>query len=111
MDKAAFLERARAAGLPQDDVDVPGIGTVRVRALSRAEALTLPDGWEKEAHVLAIGIVSPSFSVSEIKALLGETAAGVLQAASIRIAELSGMLEETPKAAYKSDGDGTGAGV
>lgn len=106
--------------LPEDDVDVPGLGTVRVRALSRAEALHVQaatDVAERDRRIIAQGLVDP---VLVIPGLLHEPGgksckacadAGRVQQASPakelepvtdRIAELSGMLEESAKEAVKT---------
>lgn len=99
--------------LPTDVVPVGDKGHVRVRALTREEARSLNDlpARDKEAHMLAIGITEPQLSVSDIKAWQVDSPAGELQEATVRIGELSGMLEDSAKAAYKSDGDGPDAGV
>lgn len=114
MDKSLLLNQS-AENLPQDDVEVLGIGTVRVRALSRAEALRLENagsGATREAQILSWGIVDPVLTVAEVNQWLANSPAGQAQDVSIRIAQLSGMLEEdAPKAAYKSDGDRPDAGV
>ena len=113
MDKATLLNRT-AADLPEDDVEIPDLGTVRVRALSRAEALKLENAGSaamREAQILSWGMVDPVMTVAEVNHWLATSPAGEAQDVSTRIAELSGMLEDSAKAAYKSDGDGTGAGV
>lgn len=98
--------------LAEEDFDIDGVGTIRIRALSRAEALKLPDNQsESEAVILSRGIVDPVLTVHEVKRWLEASPAGELQAVSQRIAQLSGMLEDSAKAAYKSDGDGSDAGV
>jgi hypothetical protein len=104
-------EALQTRPLATDVVPIPAAGgAVRVRALTRDEALSLPDNErEKEAHVLALGIVEPALSVSEVKEWLRTSPAGELQAVSVRIAQLSGMLPDSAKETYKSDGDGSDA--
>lgn len=113
MDKATLLSRS-AEDLPQDDVPIPGVGTMRVRALSRAEALRLENAGSsatREAQILSWGIVDPVLTVAEVNQWLATSPAGEAQPVSQKIAELSGMLEDSAKSAYKSNGDGTDAGV
>ena len=100
------------ARLPREEFTVDGQGDVTIRALSRAEALTLPDDEvDKEAHMLSLALVDPAFTVTEARQWLSASPAGELQGLSRRIAELSGMLEDSAKAAYKSDGDEPEPGV
>jgi len=99
--------------LPEDDLEL-AIGTVRVRALSRREAIRLEDCTDeasKQATIIAWGLVDPVLTVAEVMRWMDATPAGELQPVGTRIAELSGLLEDAPKAAYKSDGDEPDAGV
>lgn len=97
--------------LKEDDVEIEGIGMVRVRALSRLEAATLPETnkSDREAHILAMGLTNPKMSVSEIKAWQAAAPAGELNVVAQRIGELSGLLETSGTDAYKSDGEPSGA--
>lgn len=107
MDKAKLF----AVALPEGSVGVPGAGTVRVRGLSRAEVLAATDlssKVERERRMLALGMLDPE--------LTEEEAAGWMQAATTeairpvvdKIAELSGLLDDAGKAAYKSVPDESG---
>jgi hypothetical protein len=85
-----------AARLPEDDVEIPGVGTVRVRALSRAEALKVQrlGKAEKDAHTIALGMVDPPMSVTDVQRWAESSPAGEMEAVGRRIAELSGVLTE-----------------
>lgn len=110
MDKDLLFK----ARLPEDDVDLPGVGIVRVRGLNRDESIAVAkivDLADRERHMLAIGLVDPRMSVSEVKRWGQAATGGELEKVSRRIGELSGMLEGADKAAYKSDGDGPEPGV
>lgn len=110
MDKALLFEPR----LPEEDFPIPGVGTVRVRGLNRDETVAvgkLEDAAERDRHIIAIGMVDPKLSVSEVKRWGSAATGGELEKVSRKIAELSGMLEGSDKTAYKSDGDGPGAGV
>lgn len=110
MDKAKLLApRAKtASGFPEDDVEVPGMGTVRVRGLSRDETIDLQvlvGSKATECAVIALGLVDPVMTEDEVAEWQHVGLAGELEPVSTKIAELSGMLEDSAKAAYKSDGD------
>lgn len=100
--------------LPEEDFPIPGVGVVRVRGLNRDETVAigkLEDAAERDRHIIAIGMVDPKLSVSEVKRWGSAATGGELESVSRKIAELSGMLEGSAKAAYKSDGSGSSAGV
>lgn len=89
--------------LPEDDVEVPGIGTVRVRGLSRTEALHCrgtSDLVAVERRMLAAGLVDPVLSENEVKRWQEASPAGELEALTLKISELSGMTETAAKEAY-----------
>ncbi len=108
-DNRPKIDKATVAQprLAEEDFEVDGVGWVRIRALSRSQALRLednPSAREKDAQILAWGIVDPLFTVAEINQWLDNSAAGELEPLSKRIAVISKMLEDAPKAAYKSNG-------
>lgn len=107
LDKAALLA---PVDLDEDDVAIPRLGgSVRVRGLSRLDAAKLANvsGIDREAHILAMGLVDPAMSVSEVKQWMAGAPAGEFNPVAERIGELSGLLESSEKDAYKSDGGGT----
>lgn len=90
--------------LPVADVEVPGIGTVRVRGLNRAEAMAVQGAKGTEAterKILALGMVDPELTESEVGQWMKAAPAGELQPVSEKIAELSGMLDGSAKEAVK----------
>lgn len=110
MDKEALF-RPR---LPEDDVEVPGVGTVRVRALSRIEAMHVqaangPEATER--RILAAGLVDPTLTEAEAGKWQKAAPAGELEPVTTRIAELSGMAPDSDKETYKSFRDEPDAGV
>lgn len=66
IDKDSFLKPL----LPEKDVDLPGLGTVRVRGLSRAEAVRLAevkgDTPKLECRILSYGLVDPVLTADEL---------------------------------------------
>ncbi|RKF24140.1 hypothetical protein [Micromonospora globbae] len=100
MDKAALF----APRLPEDDVEVPGVGRVRVRGLNRSEAMAvgkIEDAALKDLNIIAMGMVAPKLSVSEVRRWGEAAPAGELEVVSRRIAQLSGMLPDSAKEAVK----------
>lgn len=94
--------------LPEADVDVPGVGTVRVRALSRVEALSIQnvkDGPGRveaiERKMLALALVDPELTEAEVGKWQKASAAGELEPVTNKISELSGMTDDAAKAVYK----------
>jgi len=110
MDKELLLKPR----LPEADVEVPGIGTVRVRGLNRVEALHVQsaDGPEPmERRLLSLGMVDPTLSESEAGRWMKGSPAGEIEPVTTKIAELSGMYQGADKEAYKSVRDGSEPGV
>jgi hypothetical protein len=103
ISKEQLLKQA----LPEEEVDLPGRGTVRVRSLTRAEALQVNAAGPYDAEVIALtaGLVDPVLTADEVRQLLDATAATELQPAVDAIMRLSGMVE----GAQKSGGAGPDA--
>ena len=100
MDKELLLKPR----LPEADVEVPGIGTVRVRGLNRAEAMQVQAAKGVEAterRILALGMVDPALTEAEAGQWQKNAPAGEIEPVSRRIAELSGMFDGADKQAYK----------
>lgn len=91
--------------LTEADVEIPGVGTVRVRALNRAEAMRVESTKGTEARervILALGMVDPELTEAEVGRWQTAAPAGELQPVAVRIAELSGLLEAAPKEAMQT---------
>lgn len=112
MDKA-LLTRGGAGpvGLPQDDVDIPGVGTVRVRAMNRGELLHAGKLNEAkgqqamEAYVLSSCLVDPEMSLDDVAAWQTSGAAMECQPVVAKINELSGVGKGAAKSDLHGDGD------
>lgn len=90
--------------LPEADVVLPGIGTVRVRGLSRTEALHCRETTDLvtvERRMLALGLVDPVLTENEVKRWQESSPAGELEELTLRISELSGMTPGAAKEAYR----------
>lgn len=92
-DKERFLK----ARLPEKDVDIPGVGTVRVRGLSRAEAGKLKgfldDPEAGEVFVLTAGLIDPALSEGEVREWLAGAPTDEVESVTNAILGLSGLLD------------------
>jgi hypothetical protein len=90
--------------LPEADVEVEGIGIVRVRGLNRMEAMlaqAAADPAEIERKILSFGMVDPELTEAEVKLWQKASTAGEIEPVSSKIAELSGMLSSSAKEAVR----------
>lgn len=100
--------------LPEDEIPIPGVGTVRVRGLNRDESVSvakIEDVALRDRHIIAIGMVDPRLSVSEVERWGKAATGGELEKVSRKIAELSGMLDDSAKEAVKNFRGEPGDGV
>lgn len=86
--------------LEERDVEL-SIGTVRVRAMTRAEATRFKgeheDVGKLERQMLAVALVDPVLTEDEVGRWQDAAPAGELQDVVDVVVELSGMLKETGK--------------
>lgn len=105
MDKATLLKNRTA----EREVEIEGVGTVRIRALTRREALQLQGKEmpieEMERKMLAFSMVDPVLTEDEVRQWQEASPVGEIQVVSEAIAELSGMDLTAAKDAYKSAGE------
>lgn len=96
--------------LPEDDVPLPGVGTVRVRGLSRAEVLTAREESTSgfEVRMLALGMVDPQLTEAEAARWQKAAPAGELKPVTEAILALSGMGQGADKSGLPGDGDEPG---
>lgn len=95
MDKAKLLQRLGA----KLDVEIPDVGTVTVRGLTRAEvkaANEYPED-DRDLHYLAAGMVDPKMTIDEVKQWLDAAPASDYVVVMRAIAELSGIDEGAQK--------------
>lgn len=98
------LEQLFKPRLPEADVDIPGVGTVRVRGLNRVEAMKVQAAKGPEATervILALGMVDPPMTEADAGRWQKAAPAGEIEPVSTKIAELSGMLDTSAKEAMK----------
>jgi hypothetical protein len=100
-DKATLLA-SRGIGLVSVPLD--GIGEVKVRPLTRAEALGIEgehDAADVEVIILGLALVEPRLSEDEIRQWQKVAPAGELQPVVNAILRASGMEQDAPKRAVK----------
>lgn len=107
LDKSTLLGKR----LTEKDVEVPNVGTVRVRAISRAQALALgviPNGQpvtidlaEAEQKLLSAAMVEPTLTREEVKEWQANSAAGEINVVFMAIIRLSGLAADLPKDVVK----------
>lgn len=98
-------EALAAPRLEEDTVTLP-VGAVRVRALSRAEALRLKgrDYAEDEFErvLLAAAMVEPKLTEDDVRAWQEASPAGELEPVTTAVLRLSGMAKAAAKEAMTS---------
>jgi len=104
-----------ATGLPEDDVEVPGVGTLRVRGLSRDEVFgtqqTKGGVGAQERQILHLGVLDPELSVAQAGKWQQVSPAGEIEPVVDRIRQLSGMADDADKQAMLGFRDDAGSGV
>lgn len=111
-DLKAKLLAPRAAtdsGMPEDSVDIPGIGTVKVRGLSRGEVFVIKKvakgDDDMERKILVRALLDPVMSEEEVRGWQTVSVAGELEEVTDKINELSGLSEGADKSGVPAAGD------
>lgn len=106
-DLKARLLKSR---LGEKTVDIPGVGEVTVRGLSRGEVLLLQKSsgnpTQLEQKIVAVGMVEPSLTEKEVTQWQKAATSGEIDRIVSEINKLSGLGQ----GAQKSDVQGTGDG-
>jgi hypothetical protein len=103
-----------ATGLPEDDVEVPSMGTVRVRGLSREEVFETQKAKDTQAHerkILRLGMVDPVMTEGQAALWQKVSPAGEIEPVVDKIRALSGLDEGADKSDVRSDGSEPGRGI
>lgn len=97
--------------LTEGTVAIPGVGTVRIRSLSRAEVLTAGErdrtGWE--VALLAAGVVEPDLTEDEVRQWRENAPPDTVNVVAEAILGLSGMLSTAVGEAKRSFPEEPGA--
>lgn len=100
-------QRLLTPHLEQSPVEVPGLGTVTVRALNRWELLAAGKTEKQgvaamERAILAFAMVDPALTEDEVGQWQKSAPPGEIQPVLAKVNELSGIGQSAPKEAYKS---------
>lgn len=86
------------------EVELPGLGTVKVRPLTRAEALKLRgvelDADVMERRLIALAMVEPEMTEDQVQKWQEVSPAGELEPVGETIIRISGMEKAAGKQAY-----------
>ncbi|WP_030488194.1 hypothetical protein [Micromonospora chokoriensis] len=113
VDKAALF-RPRCT---EQDVDLPGLGVVRIRALTRAEVIRISEAAKAnegnpaatEALSLSLAMVDPQLTEDEVRQWTAVAGFGEIETLNTAINKLSGIAGRADKEAYKSLRDESGS--
>lgn len=97
IDREAFLKPR----LPERELDLPGIGTILIRGLSREDVVAMQplkhDTAALEQRIIELGIVSPALSAADVAAWYSTALSGDVDRIVDAITELSGVSKGGPK--------------
>lgn len=100
-------------GMPEKDVTLAGLGKVRVRSLSRAEALASKDVDERrdfEAFIIACGMVQPPMTQEQARAWLNVATPYEIEQVTDEIGTLSGVTQDAVRTAVREQLEDSDAG-
>jgi len=103
MDKNKLFETR----LEEETYEIPEVGEVTYRAVSRTEQLYLTkidDPVQREREMVVMAMVDPPMDINEVKRWQKASPGGELEHITVRIATISGMIddeEETDKDVVK----------
>jgi hypothetical protein len=101
--------------LPEEEYELPGLGTFRIRGLSRGEVLAAQADDPRlavfERRLLARGIVDPKLTETDVGRWQEASPSGEMEPLIARIQLLSGIGREVEKGAYESFRDDPGTGI
>lgn len=102
--KANKADLLKKAAIGPEEIEVPGVGTVTIRPLTRAEALGMQDVDMRadvmEQKLLAMAMVDPQLTEDEVAEWQANSPAGLMHDVVLRIIEISGMHQVAAKSAY-----------
>jgi hypothetical protein len=100
---------------PERSVELPGLGEVRVRGLTRAEIKIISDreerGKDSESWIIATCLLDPELSEEDAQRWLDVAQFGEIETLTDAINALSGIGKYANKESYKSLPDQPDAGV
>lgn len=96
IDREQFLKVA----VPEAVVDLPGFGEVRVRGLTRVEAMGLKgfsDNGDLERRIIHLGMVEPALDEDDVAAWYAAAPAGMTDIIVDQVSKLSGLGQGAAK--------------
>ena len=96
IDKGGLLARRLGEG----EHEIEGVGTVRIRGLSRAEVLAaqkLGDVAASDRYMVSRGLLEPALTEDEVATWQANSAASEIEGLTVAIAELSGLAAGAAK--------------
>lgn len=108
MDKSALL--ADRVTLNSTDVDIEGVGTIRVRGLSRFELLIAQkkypdDTLKQERFILSTALVDPQLTEDDVAAWQRSSPPMEIDSVAQVVNRLSGIGKDAAKSDVPGDGD------
>jgi hypothetical protein len=107
MDKNALT----TPRVPTGEVEIPGVGTIKVRGLTRIELLLAGKNTEDvavmERRMLAYALTDPEMSEKDVEAWQKASPAGEIAPVVAKVNELSGVGRAAQKEAYATFRDGS----
>lgn len=91
--------------IEEAEVELDGIGVLRVRGLTRGEVFAVQQckGTEaSERKILSLGVVDPSLTENEVRQWQENSPAGEIEPVVNKIRELSKLTDAAAKESYKS---------
>lgn len=108
LDKEALI--ANRVADRTEEVEIPGLGSVRIRALSRAELMMANrhdgDTLKWEQFTLSRAMVEPTMTESDVAAWQRASMADEINVVSMAVNKLSGIGQGADKSGVPDDGDG-----
>lgn len=99
-DKSKLL----ANRVPTGEIEIPGVGTLKVRGLSRQELIDAQkwEGLEQERKILTAALIDPKLTEDEVAQWQAGSPANEINDVAMRINELSGIAQGAAKESFKS---------
>lgn len=105
MDKES-LKKPR---LREEEIELEGVGTIRVRALNRAEVLKVNNVkmpiTKMEQLLLSMAMVDPAMSEEDVKEWQEASGAGEIEKVTEVVQRLSGLVKGADKSDVSYDGE------
>lgn len=107
MDKDLLLARR----VPEGDVELEGLGTVKVRGMSRYELLHSSRVRDEkgdlaaERYILSVCMVDPALAEHEVAEWQKASLAPEINAVAMKVNELSGVAQGADKSGVQETGD------